>query len=116
IAERRGPVPALASGCNVYELTSAGRDCSIRRNSGTTGGMAVSRMAGRRHAAAARRLLSGLLAVLLLVPVVLSSSAGAPPPGSGGASTAAETNKAPKVTKQPASVTVEEGQSASFIT
>jgi len=65
---------------------------------------------------AARRLLPALLAIFLLAAVVVAGSAQARPLGPGGLGIAAETNKAPKVIKQPVNVTVEEGQSASFIT
>ncbi len=62
----------------------------------------------------ARLPLAVLLAGLLLASAVITGSAAARPAGPAGASIAAESNKAPKVTKQPAGVTVEEGQSASF--
>jgi alpha-tubulin suppressor-like RCC1 family protein len=69
------------------------------------------RAAGRlRELSAARGLLSALLAVFLLAGALVSGSAQARVIG------AAETNKAPLVTKQPVSVTVEEGQPASFVT
>ncbi|MDQ6810957.1 MAG: immunoglobulin domain-containing protein, partial [Actinomycetota bacterium] len=63
---------------------------------------------------AGRRLVGALLAILLLMAAVLSGSAWAQPLGSRALGIAAETNKAPKVTKQPVKLTVEEGQSASF--
>jgi alpha-tubulin suppressor-like RCC1 family protein len=69
------------------------------------------RASGRlRELGAARRVLGALLAVFLLAAAFVSGSA------QGRVIVAAETNKAPIVTKQPVSMTVEEGQSASFIT
>ena len=53
-------------------------------------------------------------AIVLLLACALAGTASARPAGQMTAHIAAETNKAPKVTKQPASSTVEEGQSASF--
>ncbi|MCW3029676.1 MAG: hemicentin-2-like [Solirubrobacterales bacterium] len=82
------------------------------RGSGSVGN-AAGAGAGLRAAccvAATRLLLLALLAVVLLSGL-LSGSAGARPSR---ASAAATTNKAPAVTKQPLSITVEEGQSASF--
>jgi alpha-tubulin suppressor-like RCC1 family protein len=61
-----------------------------------------------------RGLLPAVLAIFLLAAAVVSSSAWARPLDAGGASIAAEANKAPKVTKQPVSATVEEGQGAAF--
>jgi alpha-tubulin suppressor-like RCC1 family protein len=60
----------------------------------------------------ARRLLPALLAALLLAGALVAGTASARPAGA--VSAAAETNKPPKVTKQPLSQTVEEGQSVSF--
>jgi len=65
---------------------------------------------------AARRLLPAALAILLMATVAVSGSAQARPLDTAGLRLAAETNKAPKVSKQPVNVIVEEGQSASFIT
>lgn len=68
--------------------------------------------------ASARRspgaLLALLLAATLLALALLANTAGARPASTAGATPAVETNKAPKVTKQPGSVTVEDGQSTSF--
>ena len=58
--------------------------------------------------------LLAVFAIFLLAAVAGSSSAQALPAGGGAAVVFAETNKAPKVTKQPASLTVEEGQGATF--
>jgi len=55
-----------------------------------------------------------VLASVLLLALAMSGAASARTPPPLGASIAAETNKAPKVTKQPSSVTVEAGQSATF--
>jgi alpha-tubulin suppressor-like RCC1 family protein len=71
----------------------------------------VVRQCGARRA---RSLLPAMLASALLLALVASGSAGARIPGPLSASVAAETNKAPKVTKQPSSVTTEAGQSATF--
>src|ERR1700709_845504 len=59
-----------------------------------------------------RGMVAGLLAALMLVGTLLGATASAPPAGS--PSAAAETNKPPKLTKQPVSQTVEEGQPVSF--
>jgi Immunoglobulin I-set domain len=58
--------------------------------------------------------LSVMLATFLLLALVASGSAGARTPAPLNARIAAETNKPPKVTKQPVSVTVEEGHAATF--
>lgn len=63
-----------------------------------------------------RCLLAGVLVTFLLLALVASGSAGARTSGPVRASIAAETNKAPKVTKQPANLTVEDGQPATFST
>ncbi|MFI4985666.1 MAG: IPT/TIG domain-containing protein [Solirubrobacterales bacterium] len=86
-----------------------------------TEGSAESRAADRavarlRDLGAARRLFPTLLAIFLLAAVAVSGSAQGRPLGPVGVRVAAETSKAPIVTKQPVSVTVEEGQAASFIT
>jgi alpha-tubulin suppressor-like RCC1 family protein len=71
-----------------------------------------------RHWASRGRpgLVSAVLAAFLLLALVVSASAGARIAGPMRASIAAETNKAPKVTKQPANLTVEDGQPATFTT
>jgi alpha-tubulin suppressor-like RCC1 family protein len=59
-------------------------------------------------------LLRALLAAFALLALLVSGSAGARTLGPLSARIAAETSKAPKVTKQPVSVTVEEGHAATF--
>ncbi len=53
-------------------------------------------------------------ALVMLLALALGSASATAQPIGAGARPAAETQKAPKVTKQPANVTVTEGQSASF--
>ena len=73
------------------------------------------RIAWPRELHGARALLLAVLAIYLLAAVVQSGSAGARPLGPGSIGIAAETNKAPRVTKNPPPiVTVEEGHSAVF--
>jgi alpha-tubulin suppressor-like RCC1 family protein len=100
----------------------------LPRNVGSEEGGQMSRGASRTRAGAksrvsarqlvwrrdfsARRIVLVTLSILLLVAAATSGPAWSRPAGS--AVIAAETTKAPKVTKQPASATVEAGQGASF--
>ena len=75
--------------------------------------------AATTHAVADRRLrparaLGGAMALLLALLPMLCASASASPAGGGMAARPLAGTPAPRVTKQPTSVTVEEGQSASF--
>jgi alpha-tubulin suppressor-like RCC1 family protein len=67
-----------------------------------------------RSACAARTARLALAVALIVGLLVSAASAVARPTGEGAAAPAAEANVAPKVSKQPASATVEAGQSASF--
>jgi alpha-tubulin suppressor-like RCC1 family protein len=75
----------------------------------------LGRCAGRLSRLPWRRALLAAFVSSLLLVFVAADSAGARTLGPLSARIAAETDKAPKVSKQPASVTVETGQTATFV-
>lgn len=67
-----------------------------------------------KHARRSRASLRAVLASVLLLALIAAGVAQARPQAATSASIAAETAKPPKISKQPANVTVEDGQTATF--